>query len=231
MDNTGLANGKTEVLPESHAAHHGARAVSHRGAHGVGIAACTASLRVVFLAHAPAGYLAAHLFGRERARALTLACIAGALFPDVDMLWFHFVDDGRVHHHRYWTHVPLFWAALAPLLWWIAPVAWHRVGRAFLVGVATHLLLDTIAGDIQWLQPFSDRFVHLVTVPARPGAHWIVSFLLHWTFALEVVLTLLGMIAAFAAFRRTCSRATSRSSSSASSAPSMSRASLGSSAP
>jgi inner membrane protein len=173
----------------------------------------------VFLAHAPAGYLVSRLFGAERARALTIACIIGALFPDVDMLWFYFVDDARVHHHRYWIHVPLFWALVSPLL------AWHRVGRAFLVGIATHLLLDTIAGDIQWLQPFSDRFVHLVTVPARPGAHWIVSFVLHWTFALEVVLTLLGMIAALAAFRRTCSRATSRSSSLASSAPSMSRAS------
>lgn len=177
-------------------------------------------MRVVFLAHAPAGYLASHVFGRQHARALTIACMVGAVFPDVDMLWFYFVDDARVHHHRYWTHVPLFWAALAPFL------CMHRLGRALLVGIATHLALDTIAGDIQWLQPFSDRFVHLVTVPARPGAHWIVSFALHWTFALEVVI---GIAAAAVAFCRTCSHATSRNNSSASSAPSTSRASAGSS--
>ena len=73
-------------------------------------------MRVVFFAHAPAGYLASHVFGREHARAITIACIVGALCPDVDMLWFYFVDHAAVHHHRYWTHIPFFWAVLAPLL-------------------------------------------------------------------------------------------------------------------
>lgn len=179
---------------------------------------------MVFIAHAPAGFLVSRLLGRERA--VATACVVGSLFPDLDMLWWWFIDHGAVHHHRYWTHVPLFWLCLAAVL---IPATRQRWIVAFFVGVLTHLVLDTLVGDIAWLLPFSDRFVHLVEVPASPGAHWIASFVGHWTFAVEIALFAIGMIVAVRTLRGTCSRATSRNSSSASSAPSTSPASRGSS--
>lgn len=40
------------------------------------------------------------------------AAMLGSVVPDLDMVYFHFVDGGRTHHHAYVTHWPLFWAAV-----------------------------------------------------------------------------------------------------------------------
>ena len=157
----------------------------------------------MFVAHLPAGYLIGRALDRpgSRARAssrVVAASLVGSVLPDVDMLWFFLVDGGRVHHHRYWTHVPLFWAALAvPALIVTArrSPASLRAVVAFFLAIASHLVLDTVVGDVQWLQPFSDRFIHLVTVERIAGAHWIWSFILHWTFALELALLAVALVA------------------------------------
>ena len=52
-----------------------------------------------------------------------------------------------------------------------------------------HLMLDTIAGGIAWFYPFSPRPFVLVDVPAIHG-WWVWNFVLHWTFALEVLVWL-----------------------------------------
>ena len=53
-------------------------------------------------AHAPAGYIAARLLIRLKPPHLpawqwSLIGIIGGLLPDVDMLWFYFIDHGHVH--------------------------------------------------------------------------------------------------------------------------------------
>lgn len=169
----------------------------------------------MFLAHLPVGSLVAHALSsgapRAQSRMILVASLVGSVLPDVDMLWFHLVDHGRVHHHRYWTHVPLFWAALAlPLLvavarLWPAPM---RAVVAFFIAIGSHLVLDTVVGDIQWLQPISDRFVHLVTVESIEGEHWIWSFVLHWTFAVEIALLVVAIAVAVRARRLRRSSAT-----------------------
>ena len=154
----------------------------------------------MFLAHLPVGSLVAHALSagapRARSRVIFVASLVGSVLPDVDMLWFHLVDHGRVHHHRYWTHVPLFWAAFALPALLVTARLWParlRAVVAFFIAIASHLVLDTVVGDVQWLQPLSDRFIHLVTVERIEGAHWIWSFVLHWTFALELALLALAV--------------------------------------
>lgn len=140
-------------------------------------------------AHLPSGYIAARLAQRlgPLPHAMPVALVASVL-PDLDMIWFHAVDHGAVHHHRYWVHVPVFWAALAamslPLLW---RGRWRRPALLFFAVILLHLALDTIGGGILWGAPFSDRLMSLVTVPPAHG-HWIVSFLLHWSFGLELAI-------------------------------------------
>jgi inner membrane protein len=49
------------------------------------------------------------------------------------------------------------------------------------------MVLDSIVGDIAWLAPFSDERFALFEVPAIFKPWWL-NFVLHWSFALELVL-------------------------------------------
>ena len=137
-------------------------------------------------AHLPSGYVLARALPRGIPRLMPVALV-GAVFPDLDMIWFHFVDDGAIHHHRYWVHIPAFWLAVAvvalPLAAW---AGWLRTVAVFFAAILMHLLLDTISGGVMWGAPASGHLFALVTVPAD-YSHWIISFMLHWTFLLELV--------------------------------------------
>ena len=119
-----------------------------------------------------------------------MAAIAGSVAPDLDLIWFYLIDNRQIHHHRYLVHVPLACAlVLMPL---VALV--HRFARpllpamiAFSLALLLHHLLDTPVGGILWLWPWDDRLITLVTVPAR-HTPWILNFLLHWSFILELVI-------------------------------------------
>lgn len=145
----------------------------------------------MFIAHLPAGLLlgGSRFFAADR-RA-RWAAVIGALIPDLDMLRF-VVDHGAVHHHRYFSHLPGWWLAVAlvtSLLVRLPPLKpWRLPAFAFFLGVGSHLVLDSVVGDIAWLWPFSDRFFHLFSV-ANDGRHWIVTFVMHPSFLLE-----LGMV-------------------------------------
>jgi inner membrane protein len=137
----------------------------------------------MLVAHLPSGYVLARVAGvsgRPFAAALT-----GSVLPDIDMVWFHLVDHGAVHHHRYWTHVPGFWAIVAlvtlPLLRGTA----RLTAALLLAAVGLHLVLDSVGGGIMWLWPFSDHLFSLIEVPATQS-HWVLSFIFHWSFAAEL---------------------------------------------
>lgn len=49
----------------------------------------------MIIGHAPAGYItSALLFSKLKERG-----ISGALLPDIDMFYFHFIDHRQHHHH------------------------------------------------------------------------------------------------------------------------------------
>ncbi len=141
----------------------------------------------MLIAHLPAGYL----LGRAiKARGPVMAAaLVGSVAPDLDMFWFYLVDSS-IHHHRFWPHIPAIWAIAAlitlPLLAQFAR-SWLPVACAFFAAITLHLLLDTIGGGIMWLWPLNNRLYSLVTVPATQS-HWIASFVLHWTFLAELAL-------------------------------------------
>lgn len=146
----------------------------------------------MILAHIPSGYLLGHALSRGAARAkwLRAAMMLGAVLPDLDMIWFYVIDDRAFHHHRYWVHIPMFWLAVGmismPLIAWLwRPALLPAAG--FLAGVFLHLVLDTIAGDILWAWPWSDRFFHLITVQPTQS-HWVLSFLLHPVALIEIAI-------------------------------------------
>jgi inner membrane protein len=156
----------------------------------------------VFIAHLPAGYLVSHALLRGRTvtdsarRRLIGVGLLASVLPDFDLLYFYLLSDRQRVHHEYLPHLPLAWVpvfALAALI-----LAFSRSAPTWLAlwvaaaNVLGHLLLDTVAGGIRWLWPFSRSEFVLAHVAAR-DQHWVLNFVLHWTFALEVLIVALGV--------------------------------------
>ncbi|WP_170416435.1 metal-dependent hydrolase [Ruegeria atlantica] len=137
-------------------------------------------------AHLPSGYCLGKL---SRFHGWTFAAaVLGSVLPDADLLFFYFIDQKAIHHHRYWMHIPLFWAVIAgvalSLLW---NSRFKQVAIAFFAAIFLHLILDSVGGGIMWLAPFNTELWALVAIPPR-YPHWVLSFLLHWTILIEVLI-------------------------------------------
>ncbi len=143
----------------------------------------------MIIGHLPSGYILGRVL-RVGTPALMFACVLGAIFPDFDLLFFYLVDDRAFHHHKYWVHAPGFWliicAVVIPVLWFAAR-SWLSLFGAFVLGNFLHVLLDSIAGGIMWAWPYSNDLISLVTVQPT-HSHFILSFIAHWTFWLEITL-------------------------------------------
>jgi hypothetical protein len=155
----------------------------------------------MFIGHAAAGYLSARVVEAKSGavRGLYWAAIAGAVAPDLDMLWFHLVDPTR-HHHTLFPHFPIVWiGAVAGSAAWLAASRsrWAALAAVFSLNGLVHLVLDSIVGDVWWLAPWVDRPFALFEVHRNVEPWWL-NFLLHWTFALELLL----WVAAIAVHRR-----------------------------
>ena len=147
----------------------------------------------MIIAHLPAGYLAARRLQKQKHDTTAFcALLLGSLFPDFDMLYFYTIGQTQIHHHRYITHIPAYYAGAGTvtgtallllnktrLLKWLV---------FFLAGVMLHLALDSFVGWIYWLKPFSD---------AKIGGHifvdakydwWIWNFVFHWTMLIELTI-------------------------------------------
>lgn len=123
---------------------------------------------------------------------MLLLGLAASVLPDLDLFYFYFVDERRHVHHSYLPHLPLAWAAALGAAAVVLAVLRARrtawLALAILgINVLLHLVLDTVAGGIRWLWPFSDVEISLTSVRARYHP-WILNFVLHWTFALELAL-------------------------------------------
>lgn len=69
----------------------------------------------MIIGHLPSGYVFSKLLadkppGKDiNLRLLNLVCITGAIAPDVDWLYYFFIDNQENLHHTYWTHYPVVW--------------------------------------------------------------------------------------------------------------------------
>jgi hypothetical protein len=157
----------------------------------------------MFIAHLPVGYVATlallnrvEVAAAVRRRLLALG-LAASVLPDLDLLYFYLVDQRRQVHHAYLPHLPLFWVGVLALtagalsLASRPRVAWVALG-VFTTNVLLHLVLDSTAGGIRWLWPWSAAEFRLVEVPARYRP-WYLNFVLHWSFLLEIALMLVAV--------------------------------------
>jgi Predicted membrane-bound metal-dependent hydrolase (DUF457). len=155
----------------------------------------------MFIAHLPAGYLATRgilkILKICRPKYLLGLGLLASLLPDFDLIYFYTVDRRQHLHHGYWTHLPAFWFALSCFALFGCCI-FRKLKAALYVAVFSlniflHLFLDTVAGQIKWLYPFSDRYFYCFEVPARFGpSMW--NFIFHWSFLLELGLLLFALI-------------------------------------
>jgi len=158
----------------------------------------------MIIGHAPAGYIiSTYLFphlspaASVSRRTFLFAGVAGAVAPDIDMLYFHLVDHRQHLHHSYFTHFPSFWATLLVLAF-----AWLVAARAkagplvllvFFLNAFVHMVLDTIVGGIEWMAPLNSASFSFATVSPRFQPWWL-NFFLHWSFLLEIALVLWAIV-------------------------------------
>ncbi|MGR9013498.1 MAG: metal-dependent hydrolase [Gammaproteobacteria bacterium] len=155
----------------------------------------------MIIGHLPAGYVVAKLlfpyFESRDAKFKTFLWtgVLGAIAPDLDMVYFYLIDHRQHHHHTYFTHFPILWASLLLLssIWFSVARIKSRAALAtiFSLNGFIHMLLDTIVGDIWWFAPFIDKPFAFFIVPALYQPWWL-NFVLHWSFALELVIALWG---------------------------------------
>lgn len=154
----------------------------------------------MFIAHVPTAYLMTCLSRRlDRYR---LWVLVGAVLPDADMIAFHALAS-TTHHHSFLTHRPAVWllllgiALLACLRWRVAGVV------ALSIGALSHLALDSVTGRIAWGWPVWQIAQPRVEVPATQD-WWVLSFVLHWTFLVELALCGLALILRWRRVQKIC---------------------------
>ncbi len=156
----------------------------------------------MFIGHFPSGYVFGHFVSNAtkgtllKHKYILLACILGAMAPDLDMLYFYLIDNRQTNHHKYWSHYPVIWLALG-----ITTYAIHRAIKYkavtlfcmfFVGGGLLHLLLDSIVGDIWWFAPFVNKSYALFSVPAVYKPWWL-NFILHWSFTFEIIISFVAI--------------------------------------
>jgi len=155
----------------------------------------------MLIAHLPSGYLLGISINKLSTKfsftykSVTVAALAGSVVPDIDLVYFYTVDAKQHLHHTYWTHMPLFWCVLyIPMA---VAMRCSKDSKAIILlsiafaGVLLHLALDTLTGSINWLYPITSNGHALVTVPTV-HKWWILNFLLHWTFLLEIGIAIIA---------------------------------------
>lgn len=154
----------------------------------------------MFFAHIPAGYLAGRAVLRNnqpgQLKWILVAGMIGGGLPDIDLLYLYLLDATPQHHHTYWTHLPIAWLGCAVLAWRASRSSSARIRlglAAFFAAWLSHLVLDSIAGDIWWLYPLVDQPYSLVKIEARYQPWWM-NYLLHWTMALELLIITLAVV-------------------------------------
>lgn len=160
----------------------------------------------MFIAHAPAGYIfslvADKIISRNRfeSRTIVLCGLIFSVLPDFDMLYFYTIDNRQNLHHYYWTHIPIFWIFISLLVIAVSITIRNRIilicGLMLMLQSMIHMALDSVVGGILWLYPIDSTAYALFTVPAQ-FSHWILNFVFHWTFIIELGIVALAVISFF----------------------------------
>jgi len=150
----------------------------------------------MLIAHMPAGYIVSKAIKKQTKYSLIFSSLIFSIWPDLDLLYFYFFDSTKTFHHTYFPHLPVVMIAA-----FIITLPLYNVKRfksmriyyvLFFVNWLIHLILDTFTGGILWLYPISKQQFLFIDIPAVYN-HWITSFVLHWSFAIELAIAAVAL--------------------------------------
>lgn len=153
----------------------------------------------MLIAHASAGYIVTKSFNKIKKDNISYLKygLIFSILPDLDLLYFYLIDNKNTLHHFYFPHIPAFLllgCLLIPVLKQLKITSKIiNIYSLFLINWFVHLVLDTITGGINWLFPFSERLFFLIQIPAK-YPHWILSFIFHWSFLIEIGIIIWSII-------------------------------------
>jgi membrane-bound metal-dependent hydrolase YbcI (DUF457 family) len=143
--------------------------------------------------------------------------VTGALFgfiPDLDFFYAFLKARGftipgtKINHRAYLTHRPLFWLALAFIIFIFAQSEfWKLFAILVWLGTWSHFVLDSLKVGVMWLWPFNSKFYAILS-PGQKEDNQAKGFFNYWfthltffypkkftsTFVLEIIILLLGVI-------------------------------------
>lgn len=154
----------------------------------------------MFIAHLPSGYILAKLLDKKfKQKRLTQKVffsivMIGAVFPDIDLLYFYLIDHRSVHHHKYFLHWFSVWIPIFLISYFCFKRSSYRhqlalMATLFSGAALLHICLDTFVGDVWLFAPFIDQAYVFFEVTARYQPWWL-NFILHWSFAVELLICL-----------------------------------------
>ena len=108
-----------------------------------------------------------------------------------------FLVDNFTHSQRLF---PIFWIFISLLVIAVSINIRNRIilicGLMLMLQSMIHMALDSVVGGILWLYPIDSTAYALFTVPAQ-FSHWILNFVFHWTFIIELGIVALAVISFF----------------------------------
>ncbi|MBU2710008.1 metal-dependent hydrolase [Zooshikella harenae] len=155
----------------------------------------------MFIAHLPAGYLISKYWvskfneNKDNGKLLLAIGLFSSILPDLDLIYFYWIDNQLHSHHTYWSQIPVFWLGLFLVLLLISTVTQKQIIKHIIVIAASciilHLILDTVVGDILWLYPFNNIPYALFHINPK-YRWWVLNFFLHWSFLFEIGIILVA---------------------------------------
>ncbi|MCL2213318.1 MAG: metal-dependent hydrolase [Oscillospiraceae bacterium] len=149
----------------------------------------------MLIAHIPTGYLVAKAMKHEK-KSLIFSSMLFSVLPDLGLIYFYLVSR-QVSHRTWFPHLPVVLLGTFLVTFPFYHIKRFEKARPFyvlfFVNWLVHLVQDSFTEQIRWLYPIVDRGFGLIEIPANFD-HWIISFVFHWSFLVEIAIALVALV-------------------------------------
>ena len=136
-------------------------------------------------------------FTEKEKTALWFVGITASVLPDFDLIYSIF--NHLSNHRDFITHGIFIYLLMVTIIYSLSFLQdkkefgrkfFKTLALVFLVGIATHLLIDILAGGISLLAPFTYKVLGLPLTIQRGTGNWLTVYLKSWYMIAEALMAL-----------------------------------------